>query len=274
MIHEVRDCYFEAAKLMPSMIAANWNLSEALKAEGRLEAVLKYCEKTLSIDPNFTDAYISMGDYFKDLSNLEQSKLYYTQALQLNPNSAITLYNMGNIHKDTGDIPHAIIYYSKALEIVQWYPEAFCNMVYSKIFICDWENADKNFEELVKYAKYQVENSILPSVQPFHALVYPLAPEDKLVLSKTYAQHISASISRYAYFPKQLFEGKVKIGYVSSDFGDHPLTHLMQGVFGLHDRSIFRVYGFALSKNDGSEYRIKVQQDCDSFFDMSSVFDL
>lgn len=30
---------------------------------------------------------------------------------------------------------------------------------------------------------------------------------------------------------------RLKIGYVSSDFGNHPLSHLMASVFGSHDRS-------------------------------------
>ena len=30
---------------------------------------------------------------------------------------------------------------------------------------------------------------------------------------------------------------RLRIAYVSSDFGNHPLSHLMASVFGLHDRS-------------------------------------
>lgn len=34
---------------------------------------------------------------------------------------------------------------------------------------------------------------------------------------------------------------RLRIGYVSSDFGNHPLSHLMASVFGLHDRSRIEV---------------------------------
>ncbi|CAN0309999.1 unnamed protein product, partial [Ectocarpus fasciculatus] len=33
----------------------------------------------------------------------------------------------------------------------------------------------------------------------------------------------------------------VRVGYVSSDLGNHPLSHLMQSVFGMHDRTRFEV---------------------------------
>lgn len=34
---------------------------------------------------------------------------------------------------------------------------------------------------------------------------------------------------------------RLRVGYVSSDFGNHPLSHLMASVFGLHDRSRLEV---------------------------------
>ena len=38
--------------------------------------------------------------------------------------------------------------------------------------------------------------------------------------------------------PAQLMPGeRLRVAYVSSDFGNHPLSHLMGSVFGLHDRS-------------------------------------
>jgi hypothetical protein len=33
------------------------------------------------------------------------------------------------------------------------------------------------------------------------------------------------------------------VGYVSSDFGNHPLSHLMGAVFGMHDHRCFGRWG-------------------------------
>jgi protein O-GlcNAc transferase len=273
MIQEAETCYFEALKLMPSMVAAHCNLSAALRAEGKISEAIQFCQKALNLDPGFSDAYACMGNILKDTSNLQQCIVYYTEALKINPNSPITLLNLANIFKDTGDVQNAISCYSRALNIANWFPEAFCNMVYSKIFICDWENIKPNFERLAAYIKYQVDRSLLPSVQPFHALVYPLAPEDKLIISKTYAQFAKLLVNKYPTFPKHISEGKIKIGYVSSDFGDHPLSHLMQSIFEMHDRTQFQVFGFALSPNDLSCYRDKITRGCDFFIDLSCVSD-
>ncbi len=48
---------------------------------------------------------------------------------------------------------------------------------------------------------------------------------------------------------------KIRIGYMSSDFADHPLAHLLASIFSFHDRSRFYIVGISLRKNDGSEWR-------------------
>lgn len=43
--------------------------------------------------------------------------------------------------------------------------------------------------------------------------------------------------------PKDLkaSEGRLRIGYVSSDFGNHPTSHLMQSIPGMHNSDKFEV---------------------------------
>lgn len=64
---------------------------------------------------------------------------------------------------------------------------------------------------------------------------------------------------------------------MSWDFADHPLAQLLQSLFGFHDRSRFFVIGFSLRKNDGSEWRRKIESGCDEFYDIpegTSTIDL
>lgn len=59
------------------------------------------------------------------------------------------------------------------------------------------------------------------------------------------------------------------VGYVSSDFGNHPLSHLLQSVFGLHDRTKFEVTCYALTPTDHSDWRIKIESEVEHFKDIS-----
>lgn len=63
---------------------------------------------------------------------------------------------------------------------------------------------------------------------------------------------------------------RLRVAYVSSDFGNHPLSHLMGSVFTLHDRSRVEVFCYALSPSDGSEWRQRIERDAEHFVDVSA----
>ncbi|XP_062106477.1 probable UDP-N-acetylglucosamine--peptide N-acetylglucosaminyltransferase SEC [Humulus lupulus] len=102
-----------------------------------------------------------------------------------------------------------------------------------------------------------------------------------LEISRKYAAHCSVIASRYSLpsfnYPAALpikSEGgskRLRVGYFSSDFGNHPLSHLMGSVFGMHDRENVEVFCYALSANDGSEWRLRIQSEVEHFIDVLSM---
>jgi protein O-GlcNAc transferase len=71
-------------------------------------------------------------------------------------------------------------------------------------------------------------------------------------------------------FPSEL-RGRLRIGYVSSDFGNHPTSHLMQSIPGMHDRSSVEIYCYALSPDDGTTFRSKIARESEHFVDLSAT---
>lgn len=49
--------------------------------------------------------------------------------------------------------------------------------------------------------------------------------------------------------------GRIRVGYLSSDFCNHATMHLMAGLLESHDRSRFEVFAYDASPEDGSWYR-------------------
>ena len=73
-------------------------------------------------------------------------------------------------------------------------------------------------------------------------------------------------------YPKDLSGGgRLKIGYVSSDFGNHPTSHLMQSIPGFHDRSRVEIFCYSLSADDGTTFRAKIAREAEHFIDLSQV---
>ena len=76
----------------------------------------------------------------------------------------------------------------------------------------------------------------------------------------------------YAY-PKGLFAsgGRLRIGYVSSDFCNHPTSHLMQSVPGFHCVQRVEIFCYSLSPDDSTSFRRKIAEEAEHFVDLSKV---
>jgi len=65
--------------------------------------------------------------------------------------------------------------------------------------------------------------------------------------------------------------GRIRVGYVSSDFGNHPTSHLMQSVPGFHNKSQIEVFCYSLSPDDHTSFRAKISSEAEHFIDLSQV---
>ena len=131
-----------------------------------------------------------------------------------------------------------------------------------------------------KYARPQLPSTLTvpsaPTVLPFHTFTCPLTANQIRKISQRNGLRISCSTLRAPWLSSTIFEPPeppkpfLKVGYVSSDFNNHPLAHLMQSVFGFHDTSRVRAYCYATTASDQSPHREQIQREAPVFHDASS----
>uniref|UniRef100_V5ER50 protein O-GlcNAc transferase n=2 Tax=Kalmanozyma brasiliensis (strain GHG001) TaxID=1365824 RepID=V5ER50_KALBG len=132
----------------------------------------------------------------------------------------------------------------------------------------------------VSYARPKLPSCLVtpatPTVLPFHTFTYPLSPRQIRLICHRNALRISQSTLTQMWVPDVVYPPpsppapKINIGYVSSDFNNHPLAHLMQSVFGFHDLSRFNIFLYATTPSDGSPYRLKIEREAQHFADVST----
>ncbi|KAI0068507.1 TPR-like protein [Artomyces pyxidatus] len=117
----------------------------------------------------------------------------------------------------------------------------------------------------------------MPCILPFHTFGYPLSARTIRLISHRNAIRLSHTTLSQSWLPNHVYpppppplHGKINIGYVSADLNNHPLSHLMQSVFGLHNRDQFNVYVYATSASDGTKYRTKIEAESGNFLDVST----
>lgn len=115
-----------------------------------------------------------------------------------------------------------------------------------------------------------------PTVLPFHTFTCPLSAKQIRKISQRNGLRVSCSTLRAPWLPGHVFDPPappdphLNVGYISSDFNNHPLAHLMQSVFGLHDRSRVKAFCYATAVSDGSVHRQQIEREAPVFHDASS----
>jgi predicted O-linked N-acetylglucosamine transferase (SPINDLY family) len=99
-------------------------------------------------------------------------------------------------------------------------------------------------------------------------------PALNYAVAKSWSDNINLRMSNipndFVFKPEKNSNSKITLGYLSNNFRNHAMGHLMAGLFRTHDREIFNVYCYSCGKDDGSEYRERIQNGCDRFVDIRS----
>ncbi|KAH9728208.1 putative UDP-N-acetylglucosamine--peptide N-acetylglucosaminyltransferase SEC [Citrus sinensis] len=272
--------YYKATLAVTTGLSAPFNnLAVIYKQQGNYADAISCYNEVLRIDPLAADGLVNRGNTYKEIGRVTDAIQDYIRAITIRPTMAEAHANLASAYKDSGHVEAAIKSYKQALLLRPDFPEATCNLLHTLQCVCSWEDRDRMFSEVEGIIRRQM--SVLPSVQPFHAIAYPIDPMLALEISRKYASHCSIIASRFALpsfnhpapIPIRHDGGlrRLRVGYVSSDFGNHPLSHLMGSVFGMHNKENVEVFCYALSPNDGTEWRQRTQSEAEHFVDVSTM---
>ncbi|KAJ8737821.1 hypothetical protein PYW08_000416 [Mythimna loreyi] len=273
-IDEATKLYLKALEVYPNFAATHSNLASLLQHQGKLQEALMHYRQAINIQPNFADAYSNMGNTLRELQDITGALVCFKKAIEINPTFADAHCNLASIYKDMGRIEEAIESYKSALKFKPHFPDAYCNLTHCLQIICNWDGYEKRMHNIVSIVEDQLKMEKLTSVHPHHSILYPLKNEARKAIA---ARHAYLYTEKVNMLGKVLFlhnrerKGRLRIGYVSSDFGNHPTSHLMQSIPGLHNHSKVEIFCYALNIDDGTTFRSKIVKDSEHFIDLSSM---
>lgn len=277
MVKEAIHCYTTACRLMPNYAEAQNNLASLLKEQGKLQQAIAHYQEAIAIDPEFAEAYSNMGNVYKELGEVEEAIKCFTAAVKILPSFAHAYCNLAGAFKDTKRYEDAITCYRKALSLKPDFTLAFANLCFVRACICNWNEREKDHAKLMSVLDEELKDeNVLPSVQPYFAMAFDLSLERAQQISQRYAQAVLRSVRLMSVPVTRRFKSKksherLRIGYVAGKFGNHPITHAMASVFKMHDSLKFEVFCYALSPDDESVWRRKVEEEAEHFKDISEL---
>ncbi|MBU3560794.1 O-linked N-acetylglucosamine transferase, SPINDLY family protein [Polynucleobacter hallstattensis] len=206
--------------------------------------------------------------FLNELKRYEEAIAHFDKALHLNPNYAEAWSNKGVSLKQLERYDEAIAHYEKALILKSDIDWVYGDLLHTKMKICSWLGFADSLDHI---SKQVVANKKI--AQPFSLL----ALNDDIFLhkksSKIYAQDKYPLNPALGLIRKHAVKEKIRIGYFSADFKNHPVAFLIAELFEIHDRNQFEIYAFSL-KNANDEMRERLVASFDHFIDAEFMSDI
>ncbi len=295
--------YFKmVTKINDSDFNAFNNMGGALATIGKYYDAIDAFQKTIKLKPDYSDAYSNIGNCYLYLKNHQNSIDNFRKAIELNEKNSFAYNGLGSAYKDLNNNQEAIINFRKAIEIkpdyfmaygnlgttlstIRHFDEAknafgkalelkpdhkytFGRLLHTKMMLCDWSN----FDDDIKHLKVSIDKK-RKAIIPFPLLSLIDEPKYHKINSEIFMDHKFKNMfpNKIKYTKKN--DNKIKIGYFSPDFREHPTLYLMMDVFKLHDNSKFDVYAFSFGpKGKGEEYD-NSKKLFTKFFDIKNMSD-
>jgi predicted O-linked N-acetylglucosamine transferase (SPINDLY family) len=140
----------------------------------------------------------------------------------------------------------------------------------------DWTGREEVLAHIEEYAADALRYGFVAGIEPFNLLRLPIAPSVQLAVARAQATAVAARMAPVREtlrieWPSAPAAGRLRVGYVSGDFREHPTAHLTRKLFRVHDRNRFEIIGFSLRPDDGSRYWREIVAGCDRFVDLTGL---
>lgn len=271
--------YLKALETDPKCAPAHCNVGAILFQEGKMNDAESHFRKACEINPAFAEAHNNLGSVMKANFDLAEAIECYQKAIEATPTFWMAHFNLGNVFKDLKHFTEAIKHYNNALETNPNCDEAYCNLIHCFQNEGNWTNYNARMEKLSKIVEHVTIKKRLPSVQPLHSFLYPLSHRAQREIAAVCAETCLKTVSFLHKSPYSATRSpstreaqrRLRVGYVSTDFCNHPTAHLMQSIPGMHDKTRFEIFCYALTPSDNSSFRKKLETETEHFVDLSNT---
>lgn len=263
----------QAVAACPNVGAAHANLGRLLMETGDTAAAEATLRRALALDARLGDAANNLGTLAEEAGRASEALALYQTATRTRPDLADGWSNLGNALERVGRLEDARAPLARACDLAPENGRTRAALISLRRKLCDWSGLDAEIRRLGGLIR---AGSGEPPA-PFATLSLDLSAEEQLLAARAHSRSLLAKVARWSDQVPPLAPraappgGKLRIGYLSPDFREHPIAHLMAGVLERHDRGRVEITAWSLGPDDGSAFRRRIVDACDGFVDLAAV---
>jgi predicted O-linked N-acetylglucosamine transferase (SPINDLY family) len=200
-----------AVALRPDAAPCRNNLGQVLERLGREDEAASCYEAAIELDPSYAEPHNNLGVLRARRDRLTDAEAHYAKAIELDPGYAEPHTNLGNVLKDRGELDAAIACHRRAIEIRPDLSQLHSNLLLTLHYHPDYSPAD-----LLSEHRAWSERHVMP-------LAAARRPHDN----------------------GREPDRRLRVGYVSPDFREHPVARFVLPLFREHDRRQVEVFAYS-----------------------------
>lgn len=200
-----------AAALRPDAAVCRNNLGQVLQRLGRYDEAARSYEAAIELDPGYAEAHNNLGYVREQQDRLTDAEALYRRAIDLDPEYAEPHTNRGNLLKDGGQLDAAIGCFRRAIALRPDLSALHSNLLLTLHYHPDYSPAD-----LAREHHSWAERHVAP---------------------------LAAVRRPHENGPEP--HRRLRVGYVSPDFREHPVARFILPLFREHDRRQVEVFAYS-----------------------------
>jgi predicted O-linked N-acetylglucosamine transferase (SPINDLY family) len=260
--------YDQAIALKPDYADAYNNRGIALNELKRSEQALASYGRAIALRPDYADAHYNRGNALRNLKRYDEALASYDKAITLKPDHAEAYNNRGTVLEDLKRNEEAIASYEKAIALNPDVEFLLGNLIHTRMIICDWINLETQIDQLI----HKINRAEKVST-PYPILSISGSPELQRKAAEIYVLARNPLNNALPEIAKRQRHQKIRIGYFSADFREHPIANLAAELFERHDRSQFEVTAFSFGTDTRDDLRRRLEVAFDKFIDVRNQSD-
>jgi predicted O-linked N-acetylglucosamine transferase (SPINDLY family) len=266
-LEEALAAYESALSLMPFDARILNNRGTILARMSRYEESVDSFNRAIVADPHDAEACKNRGDALIHLRRPAEALASYDESLASRPGYAEALYGRAHALSELKRDDESIAAYRQLLRAKPDHPYGQGMLLHAKQTACDWQDRATIIAEVIEgvregrriatpLAFLAVSNSEKDNARCAHTLM-----EDKFRPSQP------------LWRGERHRHDRIRLVYLSADFGAHAVATQMVGVFERHDRSRFETIAVSYGGNDNSDMRARLERAFNRFVDIQGKSD-
>ena len=272
-MREAVHTYARALAVEPENVAVLTNLALTLLRLGEYRFAGRCIDRAIAKEPDNPQLLLALGHLMQCTRRPQEAAMAFRRALELGVSGADTRMLLGLALQNVGEHVQAHEQFAVAEKLTP--TQALRGFRASAALpFCHWDRFVEDARALDSEAA-SLERS---PTEPMRPLLFPISAARQREYSARHAAYLmwtAQALQKADWTPPQrsAMANRLRIGYLSPDFRDHAVGHLVGPVLAGHDRRRFEVHAYGWGPQDSGGTRERITAFCDCFHAVDDLTD-